>query len=112
MRQGPHRQLNVGMFYRFRKDRGTHTDAPIAVHFGTFVRSYPAQNQGGVDAVILSARFDYHLTVITVSFDTNVSSLTQVSNGGGGPELSVVQQLNWEGRGRKRSKVECPTFQY
>ena len=112
MKQGTHRQVNVGMYYRFKKDRGTHTDAPVGVHLGTHIRSYPAQDQGGIDAVILSARFEYLLTVITVSFDTNVSNLIEVSNGGGGPELSIVQQFDWAGRGRKRRKVECPTFQY
>ena len=112
LRQGPHRQLKVGTFYRFKTDNGIATDSEVAVHLGAFVRAYPAQERGGVDAIILAARFDYHHTVITVSFDTNVSSLTAASNGVGGPEFSLVQEFDWGTRGRRRHKVKCPTFQY
>ena len=110
--QGPSSLVKVGSFYRFRQDMGTHTDAPIAVHFGVFGRFDVGAGYKTFDAVILAARFDYERTVITASFDTNVSSLAEASRGVGGPELSVVQQFDWGGRGRRRSKVKCPTFQY
>lgn len=110
--QGPHRQLKVGTFYRFKTDNGIATDSEVAVHLGAFVRSYPARERGGVDAIILAARFDYRKTVITVSFDTNVSSLTAATRGVGGPEFSLVQQFDWGTRQRNRHKVKCPTFQY
>jgi len=112
LRQGPNRQLHVGTFYRFKTDNGISSDAEIAVHFGAFVRAYPAQELGGIDAIILAARFDYQNTVITVSFDTNVSSLRAASNGVGGPEFSLVQEFDWGKQGRKRHRVKCPTFQY
>ena len=110
--QGPHREIKVGTFWRYRSDRGTHTDSEIAVHFGAYLRSYVARQGSGVDAVNLAARCDYDKTSVTLSFDLNVSSLVVASNGYGGPELSLVQEFDWGTSTRKRHKVRCPTFQY
>lgn len=112
LKQGPNRMLKLGTFYRFKADQGIATDSDIAVHFGAFARMFPARENAGVDAIIFAIRFDYELTVITVSFDTNVSSLSVISNGGGGPELSIIQQFDWGTKREKNHKVKCPTFQY
>jgi len=112
LKQHQHRQLKVGTFYRFKADRGIATDSDVAVHFGVFVRAYPAQDNAGVDAIILAVRFDYNLTIITASFDTNVSQLSEISYGAGGPEFSIIQQFSWGSSRRQRHKVKCPTFQY
>ncbi len=112
LKQHDHRQLKVGTFYRFKADNGLSTDSDIAVHFGAFMRAYPAKENGGIDAIILAVRFDYQLTIITVSFDTNVSQLRQISHGAGGPEFSIVQQFDWGSSRNRRHKVKCPTFQY
>ncbi len=110
--QGPNRQLKVGTYWRYKTDNGLSSDSQVAVHFGAFLRSYLTVNEAGVDAFIFAARFDYHQTVITISFDTNVSSLTTASNGFGGPEFSLVQSFDWGSLNRKSRPVKCPTFQY
>ena len=110
--QGPHRQLKFGTFWRYKTDNGLSTDSEVAVHFGGYLRSYLTTEDAGVDAFIIAARFDYHRTVITISFDTNISSLTAASNGFGGPEFSIVQHFDWGTYTRKARPVKCPTFQY
>ena len=112
LHQGPNRQLKVGSFWRYRNDRGLHTDAQIAVHFGAWLRTYFGRGGSGVDAVNFAARFDYDKTSVVVSFDTNVSSLVVASDGFGGPEVALVQQFDWGSTRRRRHKVKCPTFQY
>lgn len=112
LRQGPNRQMKIGSFYRFRADRGISTDAQLAAHFGLFVRHSFYDDAWTTDALVFALRFDWHDTIITASFDTNVSSLTAATNGVGGPEISLVQHFDWGQRRQRRSKMECPTFQY
>ena len=112
MRQGPNRQVKVGTFWRFKADRGISTDAEIAVHFGAWLRTYFGQGGSGVDAINAAARFDYDKTSVVVSFDLNVSSLIVASDGFGGPEVAIVQQIDWGTARKRRHKVKCPTFQY
>lgn len=110
--QGPNRQLKLGSFWRYRADNGLHTDAEVAVHFGAWLRTYFGQGGSGVDAVNMAARFDYDKTSVVVSFDVNISSLVVASSGFGGPEVALVQQLDWGTPRRRRHRVKCPTFQY
>ena len=110
--QGPNRQIKVGSFWRYKTNRGTHTDSQIAVHFGAWLRSYIAQGGSGVDAINLAARFDYDKTSVVVSFDANISSLVVATNGFGGPEVAIVQEMDWGTPKRRRHRVKCPTFQY
>ncbi len=110
--QGPHRELKVGTFWRYKADRGIHTDAEVAVHFGAWLRTYVGKGDVGVDAAIVATRFDYRRTSVTLSFDINISSLTRISDGIGGPEFSLIQEFDWEMRKRRRRPVECPTFHF
>lgn len=110
--QGPHRQMKLGTFYRYKPDRGLHTDSQIAIHLGGYLRSFIAKKYSGVDAIIFAARFEYRQAIVTISYDTNISSLIRASKGVGGPEISYVQKFNWERRKKRKSKVDCPTFQY
>ena len=112
LHQGPNRQLKFGTFWRFKNDNGLHTDAEVAVHFGAWLRTYLGQGGSGVDAVNLAARFDYGKTSAVVSFDLNISSLIVASDGFGGPEVALVQQLDWGTKRKRRHRVKCPTFQY
>ena len=112
LHQGPNRQMKVGSYYRFRPDRGISTDAELAAHFGAFVRHSFYNDEWTSDAIVFAVRVDWQETVITFSFDTNVSKLRVASNGVGGPEISLVQEFDWGERRQRRSKVECPTFQY
>ena len=110
--QGPHKQLKVGTFWRFKPDNGTHTDTDIAAHFGVYLRSYLAKPKSGVDALNLATRFDYNKTSVVMSFDVNISSLVVATDGFGGPEISIVQELDWGTDPKRKHKVKCPTFQY
>lgn len=112
LHQGPNRQMKIGSYYRYRADRGISTDAQLAAHFGIFVRHSFYADAWTADALVLALRFDWHDTIITASFDTNVSSLTAATNGVGGPEISLVQHFDWGQRRSKRTKLDCPTFQY
>lgn len=112
LHQGPNRQIKLGTFWRYKADNGLHTDAQIAVHFGAWLRTYLAQGGSGVDAVNLATRFDYGMTSVVVSFDVNVSSLIVATDGFGGPEVALVQQLDWGTSRKRRHRVKCPTFQY
>ena len=112
LHQGPNRQLKIGTFWRYKSDNGLHTDAQIAAHFGAWLRTYFGQGGSGVDAVNLAARFDYAKTSVVVSFDVNISSLVVASSGFGGPEVALVQQVDWGTPRKRRHKVKCPTFQY
>lgn len=112
LHQGPNRQMKIGSYYRFRADRGISTDAQLAAHFGVFVRHSFYSDAWTSDAVVFAVRLDWHDTVITASFDTNVSPLRAATNGVGGPEISLVQHFDWGQRRERRSKMECPTFQY
>lgn len=112
LHQGPNRQIKIGSFWRYKADNGLHTDAQIAVHFGAWLRTYIARGGSGVDAVNLAARFDYDMTSVVVSFDLNVSGLIVATDGFGGPEVALVQQLDWGSARKRRHKVKCPTFQY
>ncbi len=112
LHQGPNRQIKVGSFWRYKADRGLHTDSQIAVHFGAWLRTYVARGGSGVDAINLAARFDYDKTSVVLSFDANISGLTVASDGFGGPEVAIVQEFEWGDAKRKRHKVKCPTFQY
>ncbi len=110
--QGPNRQIKVGSFWRYKADRGLHTDSQIAVHFGAWLRTYIAKGGSGVDAINFAARFDYDKTSIVVSFDANISGLAVATDGFGGPEVAIVQEFDWGDPKRKKHKVKCPTFQY
>ncbi|MFK8103117.1 MAG: PorP/SprF family type IX secretion system membrane protein [Saprospiraceae bacterium] len=111
--QGPHQEINVGTFWKYSKlGKGMGNRSNTAIYFGAWVRWYKVQQNAGSDAIIAAVRFDHKNTYITFSFDINISSLSQVSYGKGGPELSLIQIIDFNKGGRKSSKVECPEFYY
>lgn len=110
--QGPHKEITVGTFWKYRpsKDRGQ--DNPTSIYFGSWVRWHAAKNYMGTDAIVAAIRLDYKNTHMTFTFDINVSSLTRVSYGAGGPEFSVIQLINFRDENARPTKVECPAFIY
>ena len=111
--QGPHQEINIGTFWKYTKlgrSVGNHSNS--AIYFGAWIRWYKVQKNAGSDAIIGAIRFDYKKTFITFSFDINISSLSKVSYGKGGPELSLIQIMDFSNGQRKSSKVECPAFYY
>ncbi len=103
--QGPHRELNLGLSLRwwlnpdqvlYQKER--------AIALGLWYRLQ--------DALVFSARFDYRDFNIGLSYDLNLSKLSQVSNLNGGPEISIIYVLN-KGKaaeGALQRQMYCPHF--
>ena len=76
------------------------------------MRWHAEKNYIGKDAIVAAIRLDYKNTFMTFTFDINVSSLTKVSYGAGGPEFSVIQLINFRDENDRPTKVECPAFIY
>lgn len=105
MFQGPHTEINLGTSLRFAMGSGRNSnqswDVGMWGRFGT-------QQEGGahMDAVVLAARFDYDNYGIGFSYDINVSSLSQASNGNGAFEFSLIYTIC----GPENRGVYCPKF--
>ncbi len=109
MDQGPHREINMGSFVKFLKDRNTR-HSETAFYLGGWFRYHLDKGIAGTDAVIAAVRADIRNTYITFSFDFNLSTLSVASYGAGGPELSVIQILTVPKDRRKSERVKCPAF--
>lgn len=107
--QGPHREITLGTFWKYKTLKSVRAKSPAAIHFGGWIRWHTDEDLTGTDALILAVRADYDQTYITFTFDVNISTLTRASNGRGGPEISVVHILE-NRRQRRPSKVRCPDF--
>lgn len=107
--QGPSFELNVGTSVRFWLQQGKWGDESFQV--GAWARLAnkfidPSKTGIHMDAIILSARFDYNDFGIGFSYDINTSRLKEASGGTGAFELSLVYKIcEEEDRG-----VYCPTF--
>lgn len=96
--QGPNREAVFGAFGRFGMEkRGTNE---YALYFGAMERWN--------DAAIFLVRFDINDFAFTFSYDFNHSKLARVSNGMGGPELSI--QYIGGITSPKKKRVFCPKF--
>ncbi|NNE28496.1 MAG: PorP/SprF family type IX secretion system membrane protein [Saprospiraceae bacterium] len=109
MDQGPHREVKVGSFFKYRNSR-SQKRKDYAVYLGAWLRWYAEMDMWGTDAVNLSVRLDHGTSIFTFSFDVNISKLTQASHGLGGPEFSIIKVLEWDKPKPKRSKVKCPAI--
>lgn len=110
--QGPHREITIGSFWKYKTSNDFRSDHPTSLYFGAWLRWHAERDFSGTDAIVAAVRFDYKKTHLTFTFDINISSLTRVSYGSGGPEFSVVQILESKNHNRRATKVECPAFSY
>lgn len=110
--QGPHREITIGSFWKYKTSNDFRSDNPTSLYFGGWLRWHAERDFNGTDAIVAAVRFDYKRTYITFTFDINISSLTRVSYGSGGPEFSVIQILESKNANRRATKVECPAFSY
>ncbi|MEO1513576.1 MAG: PorP/SprF family type IX secretion system membrane protein [Bacteroidota bacterium] len=108
--QGPHRQLTLGTFWKYKNFKHTSSTPGAAIYLGAWLRWHFESDFVSTDALIASIRLDYKQLYITFSFDVNISTLREVSYGRGGPELSVVKILDFKRKKRKSTKVKCPDF--
>lgn len=121
MDQGPHTEFTLGSFMQYKSPKQKAEGKKMAsLMLGAWMRSYDVQESIGLDAVVAAVRVDYGAMTFTLSYDFNVSSLSAVSNGRGGPELSLIytfgrnaaDQTNASG-GKptsRKGKVKCPIF--
>ena len=107
MDQGPHQQIKVGTFVKFKQGR-SFKKSDKALYVGAWLRWYVENDIFGTDAVDLSFRYDVKRTIFTFSFDVNVSTLRRASNYFGGPEFSIIQVLGGPNPRVKPNKVKCP----
>jgi type IX secretion system PorP/SprF family membrane protein len=109
--QGPHREFNIGSFAQLTREptRGSQYVNDYSIYFGLWFRWYFEEQTLDRDALIATVRYDWKNTIISLSFDFTVSSLGKANKGFGGPELSVIQYLDWN-RTRKVGRVRCPSF--
>lgn len=69
---------------------------------GTYYRSN--------DAIIVSLRYQYNTINFALSYDINISGLSQVSNTYGGLELHLSYGFNKFSYNKKIKTIPCPTF--
>lgn len=108
MKQGPSFQVNSGTSFKFllSSGRGNFSNYQ-AVHFGTWARiSNKVESGILMDALILSARFDYNQFTLGFSYDVNVSDLKPASNNNGAFEFALAYKFC----GDQRRGVYCPNF--
>ena len=103
LREGPFREINFGTYFRIKVKQ----DEETAFYLGSWHRIS--------DAIIPAVRMDYRNFSLGFSYDINTSGLNTVSNGRGGPEISLVYIGSFPGgegdNGEKKSKrIRCPTF--
>ncbi len=111
MDQGPHREITMGSYWRYNAN---HTRSlrkkNISLYLGLWGRWYfEFDGITGFDALIASVRMNMRQTSVTLSYDINLSSLALASNGRGGPEISIIQLLEWRGA---RRRVHCPSLNW
>lgn len=110
--QSPNREINLGSFVRYDYKKSGLGEGS-SLYLGSWFRwFYRPDIASGYDALVLAARWDKNRLSCGLSYDLNISSLTQATRGFGGPELSVIYIANRRGDGEKgtRHKVDCPRF--
>jgi len=107
--QGPHKEISMGSFMKFYEGKSKRKVTKV-FYFGAWIRWYKDTGIIGTDAVIVSIRTDFNKTYLTFSFDINLSTLTIASYGAGGPEISVIQIIDYPRWRKKVFRVDCPVF--
>ena len=99
-RQGPFKEVIGGLLYSAKLDS---PDEPkYIVHGGAYVR--------WGDAIIPVAKLDMNSLAFAMSYDINISKLSQGSRGRGGFELSIVYQKFLDRDNSTMNAVRCPRF--
>ena len=111
MDQGPHREITVGSFIRYKTyRRGLHKRPLYFIYAGIWMRSYFENDTAGIDALIASIKYEYRKLTIALSYDINISSYYLASNGRGGLEFSLIRVFDWERPQNSKRKVKCPAM--
>ena len=109
MDQGPHREINMGSYIRYKSNDGLSKKSTYKVYVGGWLRYYIENDTMGADALVASIRIDYKDLFITFSYDLNLSKLHRISFGRGGPEFSVIKIIDNPRTKRRVGRVKCPS---
>lgn len=109
MDQGPHQEIKVGSFFKFMKDKSFKRSSK-SFYLGAWIRWYLEKDLVGTDAIDVSFRYDHNRTILTLSFDINISSLNRATFGYGGPEFSIIKILGDNKPSHKSNRVKCPAM--
>ena len=103
--QGKSWQVNAGTSMRFNMGRKRYEEQ--AFQMGVWARvTSKLEDQTHVDAVIVSARFDYEKFGVGLSYDINISQLSEASRANNAFELSLIYNIC----GPERRGIYCPNF--
>ncbi len=108
-RQGKHQEVLLGTFYRLEINSNW-KDKNQYFYFGAWARfHYVPKAYDGIDAAIVSLRYDHYNWRFTFIYDINISLLSSATNGRGGPELSVIY-THKSNQKTKNKVMFCPKF--
>ncbi|HNE47525.1 MAG TPA: type IX secretion system membrane protein PorP/SprF, partial [Chitinophagales bacterium] len=106
MSQGPYLEYFGGTNLKFYLEGMQYSST--AISFGIWQRVV-GDVDGGTkgESTAIAARLDYGKISLGVSYDINISSLSDASNTNGGPEISLTYI---DALPRKARKIPCPKF--
>lgn len=106
MSQGPYTEYFGGTNLKFYL-QGMQWSS-TAISFGIWQRIV-GDVEGGTKAesTAIMARLDYNKVSLGLSYDVNISALSEASNNNGGPEISITYIDNLP---QKPRKIPCPKF--
>ena len=82
--QGPHREILLGSFFKYKSFKRYSNTPGAAVHLGAWLRFHSEREFTSTDAAVCAIRMDIDDMYMTFSFDLNISTLSRVSDGRGG----------------------------
>ncbi len=107
--QGPHREMTFGTFFTYNPT-DEYVRPEYRIYLGAWLRWSFKDADINRDAIIASVRYDIRNTIFSLSYDINISPLTKASSGQGGPELSIIHNIDFIRPERIRFRVKCPEF--
>jgi type IX secretion system PorP/SprF family membrane protein len=108
-KQGTHQEILLGTFYRLQVNSGWKENNQY-FYLGAWARfHFVPKAYDGIDAMVLSARYDHFNWRFTFSYDINISLLSPATNGRGGPEVSIIYTHN-SNKKDKNKVIYCPKF--
>ncbi len=106
-KQGPSLEFNSGFYGRFIV---VGTSNELDIYAGAQLRLVGNESKAlSIDAIIPGLRFEFFKTIIGFTYDLTISDLKDSNKRNGGPEVSVVVDLNFSSR-KKPKGLRCPRF--
>jgi type IX secretion system PorP/SprF family membrane protein len=100
--QGRNSQALLGSSVKYKLDKSQQSCK--ALYLGTWLRIKE------MDALIFSARFDFNNLNFGLSYDINISTLSEASNNKGAVELSLIYIIERSKANSRYKRIPCPMF--